>query len=94
MSGRTPTPSQLPPVTELTERATGIPYQVLKHRLGGILEIYEKFVGVDPHHEIPYVIVDVGKPVPDSGGNDDDVARLQVVGHSVSNGDAVAARAV
>src|SRR6185369_10823988 len=33
---------------DLTERATGIPYETLKHRLGGILEIYEKFVGVDP----------------------------------------------
>ena len=33
---------------DLTERATGIPYATLKHRLGGILEIYEKFVGVDP----------------------------------------------
>ena len=33
---------------DLTEKATGIPYQVLKQRLGGILEIYEKFVGVDP----------------------------------------------
>jgi succinate dehydrogenase / fumarate reductase flavoprotein subunit len=33
---------------DLTERATGIKYEVLKMRLGGILEIYEKFVGVDP----------------------------------------------
>ncbi|MCL2647537.1 MAG: succinate dehydrogenase flavoprotein subunit [Phycisphaerales bacterium] len=33
---------------DLTERATGIKYEVLKKRLGGILEIYEKFVGVDP----------------------------------------------
>lgn len=33
---------------DLTERATGIPYATLKRKLGGILEIYEKFVGVDP----------------------------------------------
>ena len=33
---------------DLTERSTGIKYDVLKNRLGGILEIYEKFVGVDP----------------------------------------------
>lgn len=33
---------------DLTERATGIPYATLKKKLGGILEIYEKFVGVDP----------------------------------------------
>ena len=33
---------------DLTEKATGIKYEVLKKRLGGILEIYEKFVGVDP----------------------------------------------
>ncbi|MGN6368848.1 MAG: succinate dehydrogenase flavoprotein subunit [Phycisphaerae bacterium] len=33
---------------DLTERATGIKYEVLKKKLGGILEIYEKFVGVDP----------------------------------------------
>ena len=33
---------------DLTERSTGIKYDILKHRLGGILEIYEKFVGVDP----------------------------------------------
>ncbi len=33
---------------DLTEKATGIKYDVLKKRLGGILEIYEKFVGVDP----------------------------------------------
>ncbi|MEI8195566.1 MAG: FAD-binding protein, partial [Phycisphaerae bacterium] len=33
---------------DLTEKATGIPYAVLKKKLGGILEIYEKFVGVDP----------------------------------------------
>src|SRR6266446_5718489 len=62
-------------------------------RRGFVLE-RSYFVGVDSQHEIPNVIVDVGKPVPDSGGNDDDVARLQIVGHSVSNGDAVAARAV
>ncbi len=36
---------------DLTERATGIPYAVLKKKLGGILEIYEKFVGVDPLKE-------------------------------------------
>jgi succinate dehydrogenase / fumarate reductase flavoprotein subunit len=33
---------------DLTERSTGIPYATLKRKLGGILEIYEKFVGVDP----------------------------------------------
>ena len=33
---------------DLTEKATGIKYEVLKKKLGGILEIYEKFVGVDP----------------------------------------------
>jgi succinate dehydrogenase / fumarate reductase, flavoprotein subunit len=33
---------------DLTEQSTGIKYEVLKKRLGGILEIYEKFVGVDP----------------------------------------------
>jgi len=33
---------------DLTEKATGIPYATLKKKLGGILEIYEKFVGVDP----------------------------------------------
>ncbi len=33
---------------DLTEKSTGIKYEVLKKRLGGILEIYEKFVGVDP----------------------------------------------
>jgi succinate dehydrogenase / fumarate reductase flavoprotein subunit len=33
---------------DLTEKATGIPYATLKRKLGGILEIYEKFVGVDP----------------------------------------------
>ena len=36
---------------DLTEKATGIKYEVLKKKLGGILEIYEKFVGVDPLHE-------------------------------------------
>ncbi len=36
---------------DLTEKATGIPYEVLKKKLGGILEIYEKFVGVDPLRE-------------------------------------------
>lgn len=36
---------------DLTEKATGIPYEVLKKKLGGILEIYEKFVGVDPLKE-------------------------------------------
>lgn len=36
---------------DLTEKATGIPYAVLKKKLGGILEIYEKFVGVDPLKE-------------------------------------------
>jgi succinate dehydrogenase / fumarate reductase, flavoprotein subunit len=33
---------------DLTEQSTGIKYEVFKKRLGGILEIYEKFVGVDP----------------------------------------------
>ena len=33
---------------DLTEKATGIPYETLKRKLGGILEIYEKFRGVDP----------------------------------------------
>jgi succinate dehydrogenase / fumarate reductase flavoprotein subunit len=33
---------------DLTEKATGIPYDTLKRKLGGILDIYEKFVGVDP----------------------------------------------
>jgi succinate dehydrogenase / fumarate reductase flavoprotein subunit len=36
---------------DLTEKATGIPRQVLLHKLGNILEIYEKFVGVDPLDE-------------------------------------------
>jgi succinate dehydrogenase / fumarate reductase flavoprotein subunit len=36
---------------DLTEKATGIKYEVLKKKLGGILEIYEKFVGVDPLKE-------------------------------------------
>jgi len=42
-----PAPSQMV-YLDLTEKATGIKYEVLKKRLGGILEIYEKFVGVDP----------------------------------------------
>ncbi|HUO09325.1 MAG TPA: succinate dehydrogenase flavoprotein subunit [Phycisphaerae bacterium] len=33
---------------DLTEKSTGIKYEELKKKLGGILEIYEKFVGVDP----------------------------------------------
>jgi len=33
---------------DLTHKTTGIPYAELKKKLGGILEIYEKFVGVDP----------------------------------------------
>ncbi len=33
---------------DLTEKATGIQREVLEKKLGAILEIYEKFVGVDP----------------------------------------------
>ncbi|MBI5865925.1 MAG: succinate dehydrogenase flavoprotein subunit [Planctomycetes bacterium] len=36
---------------DLTERATGIKREVLEHKLGAILEIYEKFVGTDPLDE-------------------------------------------
>lgn len=36
---------------DLTERATGIKREVLHHKLGAILEIYEKFVGTDPLDE-------------------------------------------
>jgi succinate dehydrogenase / fumarate reductase, flavoprotein subunit len=42
-----PAPGQMV-YLDLTEKATGIPYATLKKKLGGILEIYEKFVGVDP----------------------------------------------
>ncbi len=33
---------------DLTEKATGIPEKRLRYRLGAIVEIYEKFTGVDP----------------------------------------------
>ena len=36
---------------DLTERATGIKAEVLRKKLGSILEIYEKFRGVDPLSE-------------------------------------------
>ncbi len=36
---------------DLTERATGIKPEVLRKKLGSILEIYEKFRGVDPLEE-------------------------------------------
>src|SRR5687768_15399413 len=42
-------------------------------------------VRVDPHHQVVDVIVDSGEPVTGSGGNDDDVTGLQVVGDAVSN---------
>src|ERR1700722_14618056 len=37
------------------------------------------------------MIVDLGKPMPDTSGNDDDVARFELVSHSVPDGRTVAA---
>ena len=71
---------------DLTEKATGIPYAVLKKKLGGILEIYEKFVGVDPltepmkiypavHYAMGGLWVDFVKDEKTGGLKRDDVMR-------------------
>ncbi|RMF82194.1 MAG: succinate dehydrogenase flavoprotein subunit [Planctomycetota bacterium] len=49
--GRSVDPNTYCVYLDLTERATGIKREVLEHKLGAILEIYEKFVGVDPLSE-------------------------------------------
>ncbi len=50
-SGRSVDPDTYCVYLDLTEKATKIKRQVLEHKLGNILEIYEKFVGVDPLDE-------------------------------------------
>ena len=49
--GRSVDPNTYCVYLDLTERATGIKREILAHKLGAILEIYEKFVGVDPLSE-------------------------------------------
>ena len=46
--GRSVDPDTYAVYLDLTERATGIKPEVLRKKLGNILEIYEKFKGVDP----------------------------------------------
>lgn len=49
--GRSVDPHTYAVYLDLTERATGIKREVLHKKLGNILEIYQKFVGVDPLDE-------------------------------------------
>lgn len=49
--GRSVDPHTYAVYLDLTERSTGIQREVLLKKLGNILEIYEKFVGVDPLDE-------------------------------------------
>jgi succinate dehydrogenase / fumarate reductase flavoprotein subunit len=49
--GRSVDPDTYCVYLDLTEKATGIKREVLQNKLGAILEIYEKFVGVDPLDE-------------------------------------------
>jgi succinate dehydrogenase / fumarate reductase flavoprotein subunit len=46
--GRSVDPNAYCVYLDLTEQATGIKREILEHKLGNILEIYEKFVGTDP----------------------------------------------
>lgn len=50
-AGRSVDPNAYCVYLDLTEQATGIAREVLLGKLGNILEIYEKFVGVDPLSE-------------------------------------------
>jgi hypothetical protein len=52
------------------------------------------FVRVDPHHQIVDVILDPGEPVTGAGGNDDDVAGLDLAGDAVANIGPVISRTV
>ncbi|MDX2200958.1 MAG: succinate dehydrogenase flavoprotein subunit [Phycisphaerae bacterium] len=49
--GRSVDPNAYCVYLDLTEKATGIKREILEGKLGNILEIYEKFVGVDPLSE-------------------------------------------
>ncbi len=49
--GRSVDPGTYCVYLDLTEQATGIHRSVLEHKLGNILEMYEKFVGTDPLSE-------------------------------------------
>src|SRR6266446_4130209 len=48
-------------------------------------------VGVDAHHDVGNVIVDLGEPMPGAGRNDDDVAGFELMGGAVANRRAVVA---
>jgi hypothetical protein len=52
------------------------------------------FVGVDPHYQVSDRSVDRAKPVPDAGGNNDDVAGRDAAALTVLNGSAANAGAV
>jgi imidazoleglycerol phosphate dehydratase HisB len=47
-------------------------------------------IWIDADHEVADVVVDLGKPVACSSGDDDDIARFQLEGLSVADGSAVA----
>src|ERR1700730_7054221 len=51
-------------------------------------------IGIDAHHEVGDVIVDLGKPMPGAGGNNHDVTGLELVGDAIANRGGVAARPV
>ena len=50
-AGRSVDPHAYCVYLDLTEKATGIKREILEEKLGNILEIYERFVGVDPLSE-------------------------------------------
>ncbi len=52
------------------------------------------FVGIDPHHQVVDVVVDLREPVAGAGRNHDDVAGLDLIGDAVANLGAVVAGAV
>src|SRR5215468_10214788 len=46
---------------------------------------WRHLVGIDAHHQVVDVIVDLGEPMPGAGWDDDHVAGLELVGCAISN---------
>src|SRR5262245_12755432 len=65
----------------------------IRLRFGLALE-RRHFVGIDAHHQVVDVIVDLREPVAGARRNHDDVAGFEIVGGAVADRAAVAARSV
>lgn len=61
---------------------------------GGLVLQWQNLVGIDPHHDVSNVIVDLREPVSRAGGNHNNVASLELVRHRVTDGRSAVARPI